>query len=271
MATVNGTVNQDILFIDSGKSNDILLGLAGDDYLDALPGAGKNILNGGDGNDELYAYTSDQLFGESGNDILSSNGNGKNSLDGGDGDDTIYGDRNDTILGGLGNDVIYGGLGGNTITSGFGKDVFWIANADLPTSPNIITDFKQQEDTIRVNLAGATKFSDLTVSQKGMDANLSLGGTQIAIFKNTLASALNSTTIVLDSSAQNSPGQPLPALAAITPNAGIFQLSQGLGTLPDFASTKSVAKLVIVASWVFSPSMTTKEPLMGSLRIRAII
>ena len=41
MATVNGTANNDILFVTSGKSNDTLLGLAGNDYLDALPGANK--------------------------------------------------------------------------------------------------------------------------------------------------------------------------------------------------------------------------------------
>jgi Domain of unknown function (DUF4114)/RTX calcium-binding nonapeptide repeat (4 copies) len=230
MATVNGTANNDVLFIGSGKSNDTLLGLSGNDYLDALPGAGSNILNGGDGNDELYAYTSDKLFGESGNDILTSDGNGKNTLDGGDGDDTLYADRNDTVIGGLGNDVIYGGLGSNTITGGQGKDVFWLANIDIPTAPNVITDFSQQNDTIRVNLSGVTKFSDLTVAQKGIDATLSLGSTQIAILKNTLASALNSTTVVLDAGAPNSAGQLLPSLSTITPGAGIFQLSQGLGT-----------------------------------------
>jgi Ca2+-binding RTX toxin-like protein len=41
MTTVNGTANNDVLFIEKGKSNDTLLGLAGNDYLDALPGAGE--------------------------------------------------------------------------------------------------------------------------------------------------------------------------------------------------------------------------------------
>ncbi len=238
MATVKGTTNNDVLLIGSGKSNDTLLGLSGNDYLDALPGLGNNSLYGGDGNDELYAYNSDQLFGESGNDILSSDGNGKNTLDGGDGDDTLYGDRNDTILGGLGNDVIYGGLGGNTITGGQGKDVFWIANVDVPTTPNIITDFSQQNDTIRVNLAGVTKFSDLTVVQKGIDTTLNLGSNQIATFKNTLVSALNTTTVVLDPGAANSAGQPLSLISTITPGTGIFQLSQGLGTFTGLRFNK---------------------------------
>jgi hypothetical protein len=230
MATVNGTVNNDTLFIESGKSNDTLLGLAGNDYLDALPGAGSNILKGGDGNDELYALINDQLFGEAGNDTLSSDGNGQNTLDGGDGDDTLFADQKDFAIGGAGNDVIYGGLGGNTITGGKGNDVFWLANVDIPTTANVITDFSQQTDTIRLNLAGVNKFSDLTVTQKGIDATLNLGANQIAIFKNTLANALNSTTVILDPNAPNSSGQPLPSLSTITAGAGIFQLSQGLGT-----------------------------------------
>jgi Domain of unknown function (DUF4114)/RTX calcium-binding nonapeptide repeat (4 copies) len=229
MATVNGTANNDILFIESGKSNDTLFGLAGNDYLDALPGTGSNILKGGDGNDELYALTNDQLFGEAGNDTLSSDGNGKNTLDGGDGDDTLFADQKDFVIGGPGNDVIYGGLGGNTLTGGLGKDVFWIAQVDAPTAPNTITDFNQFNDTIRVNLAGVSKLSDLTVSQTGIDATLSFGGNQLAIVKNTLASALNTTTIAVDSTAVNNPGNtPLPLISQS--GAGIFQLSQGIGT-----------------------------------------
>jgi Domain of unknown function (DUF4114)/RTX calcium-binding nonapeptide repeat (4 copies) len=231
MATVNGTANNDTLFIESGKTNDTLLGLAGNDYLDALPGAGSNILKGGDGNDELYALTNDQLFGEAGNDTLSSDGNGKNTLDGGDGDDTLFADRKDFVIGGAGNDVIYGGLGDNTLTGGLGKDVFWIAQVDVPTVPNTITDFNQFNDTIRVNLTGVSKLSDLTVSQTGIDATLSFGGNQLAIVKNTLASALNTTTIAVDSTAVNNLGNtPLPLISQVGAGAGIFQLSQGIGT-----------------------------------------
>ncbi len=230
MATINGTAGRDTLIIGGGKSNDTLLGLAGDDYLDALPGVGNNILKGGDGNDELYAYTNDQLFGEAGNDTLSSDGNGKNILDGGEGNDILYGDRNDTLIGGAGNDVIYGGLGGNTITGGLGSDTFWIANIDAPVTPNIITDFSQVNDTIRVNLAGVSKFSDLTVAQTGIDTTLSFGTTPLAILKNTLASSLNATTVAVDSKSPNSNGLPLPLFAPISAAAGMFQLSQGNGT-----------------------------------------
>jgi Domain of unknown function (DUF4114)/RTX calcium-binding nonapeptide repeat (4 copies) len=238
MATINGTANSDILIISSGKSNDTLLGLAGNDYLDALPGAGDNILKGGEGNDELYGYTSDQLFGEAGNDTLSSDGNGKNTLDGGEGDDTLYGDRNDTLIGGSGNDVIYGGLGGNTMTGGLGNDVFWIANVDVPNAPNIVTDFNQLNDTIRLNLAGVSKFSDLKVAQVGMDATLSFGGNQLAVLKNTLVSSLSDTTVVVDTKSPNSNGLPQPLCSPITPGAGVFQLSQGNGAVTGLRINK---------------------------------
>jgi hypothetical protein len=238
MATINGTANSDTLIIGSGKSNDTLLGLAGNDYLDALPGAGNNILKGGEGNDELYGYTSDQLFGEAGNDTLSSDGNGKNTLDGGEGDDTLYGDRNDTLLGGAGNDVIYGGLGGNTLTGGLGNDTFWIANVDAPATPNIITDFNQLNDTVRLNLAGVSKFSDLTVAQIGIDATVSFGSTPLAIFKNTLASVLTTTTVAVDPKSPNSNGLPMPIYASITSGAGIFQMSQGNGTVTGLRINK---------------------------------
>jgi hypothetical protein len=230
MATVNGTASKDVLFIGSGKSNDTLLGLAGDDYLDALAGTGGNILKGGDGNDELYAYTNDQLFGEAGNDSLSSDGNGKNILDGGEGNDTIFTDQNDTVIGGAGDDIIYGGLGGNRLNGGLGKDVFWIAQVDLPTSPNIVTDFNQFSDTIRVNLASVAKISDLTTTQTGIDTTLSLGGTPLAIVKNTLASSLNANSVVVDPNAGGNPGNtPLPLISPISNGSGLFQTSNGIG------------------------------------------
>jgi hypothetical protein len=206
MATVTGTANDDVLFIEKGKSNDTLLGLGGNDYLDATTGSGSNILIGGGGNDELYAYTNDQLYGDAGDDQLYSDGNGKNTLSGGAGIDIIYADRNDTVSGDAGDDTIYGGKGGNTITGGAGKDVFWIANVDVPTAPNTITDFDRLNDTIRINLAGVKSFSDLIVTKSGSDATISFGTQQLALLKNTAPGSLNSNTVVVDSTAPNNAG-----------------------------------------------------------------
>ena len=170
-------------FVPAGNTNYTLVGTADDDILDALTGGGNNILQGGDGNDELFAYTNDKLFGEAGNDELHSEGNGGNTLDGGDGNDIIFADRNDTILGGAGDDTIFGGRGGNTLTGGTGNDTFWLANAEYPISPNIITDFNPTEDRLQIALDGIT-LDKLSFVPQGNDTLISINSTQLAILKN---------------------------------------------------------------------------------------
>ncbi|MDK2411067.1 Calx-beta domain-containing protein, partial [Aphanizomenon sp. 202] len=169
-------------FVPASSTNYTLVGTAEDDILDALTGGGNNILQGGDGNDELFAYTNDKLFGEAGNDELHSEGNGGNTLDGGDGNDIIFADRNDTILGGAGDDTIFGNRGGNTLTGGAGKDTFWLANAEYPNSPNIITDFNPADDNLRIDIDGI-KLDKLSFSAQGNDTVISANNTQFAILK----------------------------------------------------------------------------------------
>ncbi|MBS9390803.1 MAG: DUF4114 domain-containing protein [Dolichospermum sp. WA123] len=170
-------------FVPAGSANYTLVGTADDDILYALTGGGNNILQGGDGNDELIAYTNDKLFGEAGNDKLHSEGNSGNTLDGGDGNDIIFADRNDTILGGAGDDTIFGSRGGNTLTGGTGKDTFWLANAEYPSSPNIITDFNPTEDRLQIALDGIT-LDKLSFVPQGNDTLISINSTQLAILKN---------------------------------------------------------------------------------------
>jgi RTX calcium-binding nonapeptide repeat (4 copies) len=74
---------------------------------------------GGGGDDVLSAvddnYQGDDLYGGSGNDVLTG-GTWGNVLDGGRGDDRLAGGmRDDTLLGGPGNDVLAGGPGKDTI------------------------------------------------------------------------------------------------------------------------------------------------------------
>lgn len=171
------------LFIDAFKTNFTLNGTAENDTLDALTGGGNNTLNGGDGDDYLYAYTNDKLYGEGGNDQLFSEGNGNNILDGGDGNDTFYPDRNDSVFGGAGDDVIYSGLGGNTITAGTGKDTFWLANAEYLDTPNIITDFNSTEDILLVSVGSFKEISQLTFTTQGNDTLVSAGDKQLAILQ----------------------------------------------------------------------------------------
>lgn len=201
MAIVNGTP-------DSDKLESIFNGNP----------AGGNTLNGGDGNDFLFAFTGDTLFGEAGDDTLDSGDDGSaNTLSGGDGNDTIFTFFNDTASGDAGDDTIFGGqLGGNKISGGLGKDIFSIANVDLPANPNTITDFNPVVDTIRVQLEGVTQLSNLTITQSGDDAIISRGTTQIAILKGTARDNLTATNVVFNGIAVNPTINAAPAIAPVT-------------------------------------------------------
>jgi Domain of unknown function (DUF4114)/RTX calcium-binding nonapeptide repeat (4 copies) len=198
MAIINGTPARDEL--RTLGSNDELLGLEGNDILDAATGTGKNILRGGEGNDELFAYAEDELYGDRGNDILSSDGKGNNKFYGGEGNDTIFPDINDQVFGNDGNDVIYAGRGGSTFSGGAGLDIFWIANVEAPENPNTITDFESTLDNIRVDLEQISKFSDLTITQEGTDTVISANGKKLAILKNTQADSLNPRNVLIGTS-----------------------------------------------------------------------
>ena len=78
----------------------------------------KDTINGGDGDDEIYAYGgNDTIYGGAGDDYINA-GWGNNTIYGGDGDDTIFvGEGNDKITGGNGENTIifYAGTGSDTI------------------------------------------------------------------------------------------------------------------------------------------------------------
>jgi hypothetical protein len=195
VATLNGTSKDDVLFAPTGGSGNELLGFEGNDSLDATTGAGNNLLSGGDGNDELFAYSNDQLFGDAGDDSLYSDGNGSNTLYGGDGNDSLFGDRNDSIFGDAGDDAIFGGIGGNKLTGGIGKDTFYVTPNGVPTVPNEILDFTKGDDKIRITAIPEVKtFADLIRVQTGADTTLraNIGGTvqDLAILKNFKADTL---------------------------------------------------------------------------------
>ncbi|NUE65873.1 calcium-binding protein [Snodgrassella sp. ESL0253] len=97
------------------------IGTNGDDELYAY-GSEDTYLNGGKGNDKLFgAAGSDKLVGGSGNDYL----------DGGSGDDRLYGGTGDDILvGGMGNDYLEGGSGNDiyVFSKGHGQDTILECN-----------------------------------------------------------------------------------------------------------------------------------------------
>jgi len=156
--TLYGGDGNDVLV--GGGGNNVLFGGAGDDrlYVDTQTAS----LDGGDGNDTVYArYSSGvtldlsasielfngsvgsdavtavnassavELIGGDGDDSLTGGAyadslrgdNGDDWLDGGDGNDTLAGGNgNDWLLGGGGNDTLSGGSGNDTLVGGFGDD-----------------------------------------------------------------------------------------------------------------------------------------------------
>ena len=77
------TINVDYKFVGTGGS-DVLKGYSGANY-------GKDLLDGGEGADQLFGYRgADFLTGGAGDDELRA-GNGRDIITGGDGGDTLYG------------------------------------------------------------------------------------------------------------------------------------------------------------------------------------
>lgn len=123
-------------FSEEGESgspttgNDLILGTAAGDAIDALEGddtvygyGGNDTLEGSEGVDYLFGGNgNDLLYGDANDDVIEG-GAGVDDIFGGSGDDFIEGDAgNDSIEGDAGNDVIYGGGGDDKIYGGDGAD-----------------------------------------------------------------------------------------------------------------------------------------------------
>ena len=192
-----GGADNDELIAGGG---DRLFGGSGDDLLDAAA-SGNNFLLGNRGSDRLFAGTNDRLFAGSGDDlIVASAGNGNNRLFGGAGNDLFFLGSNDLVVGGDGDDRFFASNGGNNIINGgAGADRFWIANSELPETPNIITDFELAVDAIGISRLGISSIDELSFKQLGLDAAISIAGSDIAILFNIQATELeaNGTFVFL--------------------------------------------------------------------------
>jgi alkaline phosphatase len=198
-----GDGNDQVFIGANGPANNTSAdGGAGDDQITVLEANGTNNLLGAAGNDTLTVVEgSRQLsFGGSGNDTLTSNGS-NNSLYGGSGDDKLFSSVNDSLFGGNGDDVLFAGQqGGNRLSGGAGANQFWIANASLPTSKNIVTDFTVSIDKIGLGGIGVTQFSALTLLQQGSDTLVKTGNTELASLLGITSSSLRANDFVFSAS-----------------------------------------------------------------------
>ena len=101
--------------------------LADGDWL--YGGAGFDEMFGGSGNDLLSGEADrDWLYGEDGNDLIFG-GTGDDVIDGGASNDTLLGgDGADAIFGGSFNDFLYGEAGNDYIVGGTGYNQIWLGS-----------------------------------------------------------------------------------------------------------------------------------------------
>lgn len=144
----------------SGFSSDYIYGTDGANRIvtfdggdQVYAGGGRDTIEGGNGVDYLYGEAGrDRVKGGADNDVL----------DGGAGDDRL--------IGGTGDDFIAGNVGYDTIAGGAGADMF-IFTADADS--DVIVDFSRAEqDKIRIDAEGVTRFGQLTIASDGHGGSL---------------------------------------------------------------------------------------------------
>ncbi len=205
LVEVIGTANKDELFVKKGE---YVLGLDGDDILDASDGLGNNVLDGGAGNDQLYAGRSDTLIGGAGNDQLYVVEGNNNTLYGGAGNDQLYvaEGNNNTLYGEDGDDNLYIIEGGNnTLSGGGGADKFYIVNGAIPTVPSRVLDFTRGNDKVIISgISQIKSFDNLILDQNGDDTIIKtkdlIDGSQkiLGILKAVLANTLTADDFRID-------------------------------------------------------------------------
>jgi amidase len=196
---VQGTEADDTIvageLTDFDGNADTVVADAGDDLIDTTAAlSGGNLIYAGDGDDTIFVGLNDKAYGEAGDDLLdASQGRGGNLLSGGMGNDTLFAGSNDQLFGDQGDDQLFVGAGGdNLLTGGAGADQFWIANGELPTAPNTVTDFESGVDVIGFADLGLS-FEELTFTQVEDDTLISVGDTPVATFLDTETTAFAAT------------------------------------------------------------------------------
>jgi Ca2+-binding RTX toxin-like protein len=184
---------------DQGRTHDYVFAGAGNDSVygnrgnDTLFGDGsQDYLDGDEDNDHLYgggAY--DYLLGGDGSDRLFGGGGGDNLI-GGNGADTLYGGSGgESLMGGAGNDRIYGDAGNDRMYGDAGADQFAFRKNH---GQDIVYDFQDGVDKIRIEAPGGTNLGSFVKTQDGSDciitnAALNLEITLIGVNKSQISLA----------------------------------------------------------------------------------
>lgn len=122
--TITGTINNRPNIINAYDGNDIVHGNQ----------TAQNIINGGDGWDELYGGNNiDTIQGGTGEDFIYGEA-GNDHIDGGEDHDTLFGgEGDDTLIGGNGNDWLQGDAGKDILIGGLGDDSYDVDDLDTFT------------------------------------------------------------------------------------------------------------------------------------------
>jgi Ca2+-binding RTX toxin-like protein len=117
---------------------------------------GRDRLEAGRGDDAAYGGGGrDRLSGQAGADELRG-GSGHDVLNGGGDDDTLHG--------GAGHDTLHGGWGADFLVGGAGADVFSFTN---PGGRDVVADFEDGLDLLRLEVPGITDFAQLVLDRSG--------------------------------------------------------------------------------------------------------
>ncbi|NVJ98539.1 MAG: hypothetical protein HWE25_10330 [Alphaproteobacteria bacterium] len=190
-----------------GTGNDVIHGAGGNEALGG--GDGDDRINGGAGNDVIYAGLDgyDTLDGGDGKDVIFAS-YGHDVVNGGGGDDEIYGGSgNDYINGGNGDDTIYGGQGVDTIVGGAGDDTIRPGEtADIlifaaGSGDDVVYGFNVEEDTLDLagSAAGFNSVNDVVAAatETADGVLIDLGGGDSILLVSLSLTDLNSATFDL--------------------------------------------------------------------------
>lgn len=103
----------------------------------------------------------------------------KNLVFAGFGNDTVVSEGNNRIYGDGGDDAFFLGTG-DYVVGGEGSDQFWIADTELPDTPNRIADFELDSDVIGFSNLGIG-FEDLTLTQDSDNTLVAVEREEVAV------------------------------------------------------------------------------------------